>query len=408
MKVRKISLLGTFILCLTGIAISNLALAACPADPNVDYGSILTLSIRDCTGALPEDNCAYSTSPVGWYEEECLGKDQDESITISGLGSADGSVRYDGPASLPTMRQTSFTTADSRNGSTMESWQVYTYDGTDPIILPIVADLTYEYSGESGSGIGLNQVAIIVNVIVWDASLINVADFPDHYTQGYRYINASCGDEAFFGLAEGAIIAQAAYHSDSDGSTTPWTLDLSKRCDDKTDVIVNPGDSFIVATVGQAIADRGGWVDMGHTLAVKFAEDTPPEVLMALVDNIEPTCDDCGREQLNAQIKTGGNSCLETSEDGMIFVNIIGSDTMDVSKVRIDESLILGSLDIPLNTQLQKCKEGNINKDDFVDLNCKFKHGVLEANNEEIEVLLRGKMIDGTPIEGVDTVCLSL
>jgi hypothetical protein len=410
MKARKISLLGTFILCLTGIAISNLALAACPVDPNVDYGSKLTLSIRDCTGVLPEDNCAYSASPVEWYEEACLGKDQDESISITGFGSGDGSVQYDGPAALPTMRQTVFTSPVSRNGSTMESWQVYTYGGENPIILPIVADLTYEYSGGEGGGNGLNQGWFVISLTVWDASMVDVTDFRDFTDEdGIRLVRANCGDEWYFGLPDGAIIANTFYQTDG-GPAAPLTLDASIGCDGN-DVIVDAGDSFIVATMGQTIADRGGFVDMGHTLAVKFAEDTPPEVLMALVDSIVPACDDCGPEQVTAdvQIKTGGNSCLETNENGMIFVNILGSDTMDVSRVRIDESLILGSLDIPLNTQLQKCKEGNINEDDFVDLNCKFKHGVLEANNEEpIKVLLRGKMIDGTPIEGIDTVCLAL
>jgi len=60
-----------------------------------------------------------------------------------------------------------------------------------------------------------------------------------------------------------------------------------------------------------------------------------------------------------------------------------------------------------ISARLKKCKERYTNDDDFVDLECTFKHGIFEVGDEEaIEVLLRGQMIDGTPFEGIDTVCL--
>lgn len=410
MKAGKFPRIRTIILCLFLMTMSNLALAAC--DPSADYGGRFVLSIRDCTTVPDEDSCAATTSPIEFYLEYCLGLQVNESISLPGFGSADGTVQYNGPASLPTIRQTAITTDDSRNGSTVDSWQVYTYGGAGPIILPIVGNLSYDYSGGNGTSSGINNGWFVVSLLVLDGDMVDVADFLQSYS-GYRLSQASCGDEGFFGLPDGAIIAQDGHitYGGSAGAAA-FTLDVSKRCDDQTDVMVDTGDSFIVAALSQAIADRGGYVDMSHTLAVTFAEDTPPEVLMELVDNIEPACgDDCGHEQMDVQIKTGGNSCLKPNEDGMIFVSVFGSDSMDVSEIRVDESLILGSPDIPLNTQLHKCKEGNINEDGFVDLDCKFKHSVVEPSYDEAsEVLLRvrGIMTDGTPFEGVDTACLAL
>ena len=403
MKTRYLALIRTFILCLVGMTMSNLALAACPANPNTDYGSRLILTIRDCTSVADEVSCAATTSPTVFYKEDCLGIELGNGISLPGFGSANGSIQYNGPASLPTMRQTAFASDISRNAATMESWQVYTYGGANPIELPIVGNLTYDYSGGDGDGLGPYDESYIVSLVVWDGALVDVADFSgdDAPYNPVRLTQADCGDEGYFGLPPGAIIAQDAYVSFY-GQSPSSTLDVSTGCDGAP-VMVNPGDSFIVTILGQATADRGGFVDASNTLEVTFADGTPEEVLVELVDNIEPACGDyCDPEQSNVQIKTGGKSCLNPNEEGMIFASVFGSADMDVSEIRVDESLELG-----INAQLKKCKERYTNDDDFVDLECKFKHGVFEAGDEEaIAVLLRGQMIDGTPFEAIDTVCL--
>ena len=73
MKTRYLALIRSFILCLVGMTMTNLALAACPANPNTDYGSRLILTIRDCTSVADEVSCAATTSPTVFYKEDCLG-----------------------------------------------------------------------------------------------------------------------------------------------------------------------------------------------------------------------------------------------------------------------------------------------------------------------------------------------
>ncbi|MFN7951391.1 MAG: hypothetical protein U0610_06680 [bacterium] len=260
--------------------------------PDPGFGAILFQSIRNCAGVPSQESCVVdgNTNLVLSHAEGGLGAEISSRRGAIGLGTVYGSTTFNGTAALPILRASALPSASSRNASTQQAYQRYTFTGPQTVPLPIQATLDFSYSPPSvgqdsewaGGGFLLASLAVL------DGSLVTAQDLS---AIGLAFL--SCGDEALYGLPANAILAADYFMTDT-APAQSVTLDASKVCFEETALTVDPGDSFLVSTAIQAIANRGGLVNAEHTLTVDFAPETAPADLEALVAGIQPSCTECG------------------------------------------------------------------------------------------------------------------
>jgi len=121
------------------------------------------------------------------------------------------------------------------------------------------------------------------------------------------------------------------------------------------------------------------------------ASDTFLEVLPVIID-----------------IKPGSDpNCFNINSHGVIPVAILGTDTFDVSN--IDQStLSFGGLDVRIRgNKWPSCGLEDTNGDGLLDLVCQFQDNpdYWSAGDSDYATLT-GELLNGTPFEGVDSICV--
>ena len=260
--------------------------------PDPGFGSILFQSIRDCTGVPSQDTCVVdgNANLVLSHAEGGLGAQVSSRRGSVGRGTVYGNMSFNGTAALPILRASALPSGSSRNASTQQAYQRYTYEGSNAVDLPIQATLNFSYTPPSpgadsewtGGGFLLASLAVL------DGSLVTAQDLS---SIGLAFLG--CGDEAVYSLPANSILA-ADYFTTDVSSSQSVTLDASKLCFEETPLTVNPGDSFLVSTALQTIANRGGFVNAEHTLTTGFSPATSPADLETLIGGIQPSCTECG------------------------------------------------------------------------------------------------------------------
>lgn len=126
------------------------------------------------------------------------------------------------------------------------------------------------------------------------------------------------------------------------------------------------------------------------------------------------------RELVNIDIKP--QSCpnpLNIKSKGVLPVAILGTTDFDVSTINIDTIKLNGVApirstyeDVTAPSELEPCGCESLDPDSFEDLVLKFDKQAIIAtlgavqNNETRELTLRGNLLDGTAIEGLDCVVI--
>lgn len=113
--------------------------------------------------------------------------------------------------------------------------------------------------------------------------------------------------------------------------------------------------------------------------------------------------------KFDIDIKPGSDpNCFNNDGNGVIPVAILGSEDFDVHEVSV-ETLSLDTMNIAARGKANKLLAAyeDVNGDGYVDLVIKIEDtdGVFEQGTAT--ATLTGELLDGTPIEGVDEICIT-
>jgi hypothetical protein len=106
-------------------------------------------------------------------------------------------------------------------------------------------------------------------------------------------------------------------------------------------------------------------------------------------------------------IKPGSDpNCININGHGVIPVAILGSGDFDVSQIDL-ASLSFGGLEVRVRgNKGPLCSFEYSNEDMYLDLVCHFEDDTANWNVGNCEATLTGNLIDGTPFEGTDSICI--
>lgn len=106
-------------------------------------------------------------------------------------------------------------------------------------------------------------------------------------------------------------------------------------------------------------------------------------------------------------VKPGSDpNCFNLNGRGVVPVAILGSAELDVGAVDLD-TLTLDGLTVRVRgNRSPSCSFEDANADSFLDLVCHFEDQPENWTGGLDEVVLAGSLLDGTPIEGTDSICI--
>ncbi|MBR9787089.1 MAG: hypothetical protein GYB40_04055 [Vibrionaceae bacterium] len=110
---------------------------------------------------------------------------------------------------------------------------------------------------------------------------------------------------------------------------------------------------------------------------------------------------------VDIDIKPGSDpNCFNLNGHGVIPTAILGSADFDVTSVGIN-TLSLAGLDVRMRgNKGPQCNIEDVNADGYPDLVCQFEDDPQNWNSGSDTATLTGTTIDGTPIEGNDSICI--
>ncbi len=122
-------------------------------------------------------------------------------------------------------------------------------------------------------------------------------------------------------------------------------------------------------------------------------------------------------ELINIDIKPGSyTNCMNINGHGIIPVAILGGEDFDVNNINIESLLLNGSaVQVRGNKEKTMCHfedvSGNFTSpegapDGLTDLVCQFEDDPLQWVEGQAEAKVTGKLLDGTLIEGTDSICI--
>ena len=112
-------------------------------------------------------------------------------------------------------------------------------------------------------------------------------------------------------------------------------------------------------------------------------------------------------QMVDIDIKPGSEpNCFNINGHGVVPVAILGSAELNIADVDVG-TLTFGGLDVGVRgNKLPMCGDEDVDADGHLDLVCQFRDDsdAWAPGNEE--ATLTGKLLDGTPIKGTDSICL--
>lgn len=118
------------------------------------------------------------------------------------------------------------------------------------------------------------------------------------------------------------------------------------------------------------------------------------------------------KQPIDIDIKPGSYpNCFNLNGHGVIPVAILGSADLDVNNVNTDidadNPLSFNGLEVRVRGKKGPlCSIEYSNEDDYPDLVCHFEDDPSQWSEGTDNAILTGELIDGTPIEGTDSVCI--
>jgi hypothetical protein len=113
--------------------------------------------------------------------------------------------------------------------------------------------------------------------------------------------------------------------------------------------------------------------------------------------------------QVAIDIKPGSYpNCFNINGNGVIPVAILGSADLDVMDIKTDDTLSFNGLGVRLRGKKEPlCSIGDSNGDEFLDLVCHFEDDSSEwVEDSQESATHAGELVDDTPIEGTDSICI--
>jgi hypothetical protein len=163
------------------------------------------------------------------------------------------------------------------------------------------------------------------------------------------------------------------------------------------------GDVFFLGASIGVFAHLGGFADSSNTLLIDI--DRP-----ALVQPTfgQQTFVPAPARDVGIDIKPSSDpNCFNINGHGVIPVAILGSDVFDV--LDIDQgSLMFGAMGVEIRGQSRPmCHAEYSNGDEFLDLVCQFEDDAASwSPDSDKEASVVGRLIDGRPITGTDSICV--
>lgn len=115
------------------------------------------------------------------------------------------------------------------------------------------------------------------------------------------------------------------------------------------------------------------------------------------------------KKPVEIDVKPGSDpNCLNINGHGVIPVAILGSANLDVMDIKTDDSLSFNGLEVRVRGKKGPlCSVEDSNGDEFLDLVCHFEDNLSEwLEGDEQDAILEGELLDGTLIQGTDSICI--
>lgn len=112
---------------------------------------------------------------------------------------------------------------------------------------------------------------------------------------------------------------------------------------------------------------------------------------------------------VDIDIKPGSDpNCFNVNGHGVIPVAVLGSPELNVSHIKTDDTLSFNGLAVRVRgNKGPLCSMEDSNGDEFLDLVCHFEDDPSQwLEGTEETAILKGELVDGTPIEGTDSICI--
>ena len=352
-------------------------------------------------------------------------------LPSASLGSLFGSISFSGPVALPIVKGSTTPSDVSRLNANLFGYQKYQYTGA-ATQLPLIVDLTYDLGDynvdpSASTQIGLRpggaSLSIVMSVI--DGGAVSMNQVRDVGVAGFG--NLECGAEPVVGWPAGSILGTATF-SNPEHQIGPQavTRPVTSCANPGQPIELVADQSFVVATAMQT-PSRGkapqppstvgaltnGYVDAAHTLRVTFDPAAPPALIQQLADSIAPACVDCDFKpdvlSVAIDVKPGvsaSEGCVSVGGKGTIPVALLGSATFNVKDVRLDDSLQFGALATRMHKGKPQCAVSRVNADAYDDLVCHFDNSPAGWQPGQTSAVLSGKLVNGVPIQGSESICL--
>ncbi|MGA8032050.1 MAG: hypothetical protein WCB48_06620, partial [Casimicrobiaceae bacterium] len=105
-------------------------------------------------------------------------------------------------------------------------------------------------------------------------------------------------------------------------------------------------------------------------------------------------------------VKPGSTGCINPTSNGVIPVAILGSATFQVKDIRLDNSLMLGSLALRVRGGRPLCSVTQANADGYDDLVCQFDNVSTNWTSGPSTATVSGRRYNGLPFQGSDSICV--
>ena len=257
------------------------------AQTQTGFGSAVLETLRNCPPS-PTTACdgrGTGQGIVARASDGGEGKSATKTFSPGGGNNAFGAVLFTG-IGFPEMKASVTASGLSRISTALYGFQTYTYTGTTALSLELFADFHINGSStDNRDGTFPGGAIAAAAFAVWKTSDFNFFAQPDYagdggfstaaslYNQGYLFGAADCA-----GLEDGSPTALAINYQSQTLTGGEAHVEVSQDvCNNANPLddalIINPGDTFVVAAFAQVIANRNAFVNATGTFDIGFSSN---------------------------------------------------------------------------------------------------------------------------------------
>lgn len=269
---------------LVGCALAVATTGGAQAQTVSGYGSAVYTTLRSCTSVTATQACDGVGSAQKIIQRNLGGgAGQSADITFAGTGVGAGSSAYGavtfGELGLPVVKASATANSDVRVNSNVFFYQTYTYNGSTPVDFGLAGTMHIVNSTTDGQdGTRPNGAILTVGLTIWDAR------FVDALTDAS---SIAFNEQGVFnlGMCGTAGVLGAGGSSGPLGGGEQTSSFATAGCGGAP-LMMNPGDTFLVAGLMQFPVNRGGSIDATHTFRVNIDPALPEASRTALSQNL--------------------------------------------------------------------------------------------------------------------------